>query len=160
MKLLFIPSSNDKGLNPKSLVRLHRKTPCLQFSRRTCSALMENRLYSLPASSTGQGIFGWSKCISGAGASRGRKKAAGIRRQAAAEGVRLRGMRVMKKFKVKVPADFAKALAAHPAAEAKFGKMPPSHQREYVGAILEAKKPETRIRRIAAAIEMIVAWER
>jgi len=29
---------------------------------------MENRLYSLPASSTSRGIFGWSKCISGAGA--------------------------------------------------------------------------------------------
>lgn len=64
------------------------------------------------------------------------------------------------KFKVKVPADFAKALAARPAAEAKFAKMPPSHQREYVEAILEAKKPETRARRIAGAIEMIVAWER
>lgn len=66
----------------------------------------------------------------------------------------------MPKFKVKVPDDFAKALAAHPEAEEKFAKMPPSHQREYVEAIVEAKKPETRARRIAGAIEMIAAGKK
>ncbi|MEZ0229615.1 MAG: YdeI/OmpD-associated family protein [Planctomycetota bacterium] len=53
---------------------------------------------------------------------------------------------------VEVPEDFAKALGKHRAA---FDALAYSHRREHVDAILEAKKPETRERRIAKAVEMI-----
>ncbi|HWP31762.1 MAG TPA: YdeI/OmpD-associated family protein [Fimbriimonadales bacterium] len=60
---------------------------------------------------------------------------------------------------VNVPDDFARELQKNAKALAAFEAMPPSHQREYIGAIEEAKKPETRQRRIAGAIEAILQWE-
>ncbi|MFO0846332.1 MAG: YdeI/OmpD-associated family protein [Gemmataceae bacterium] len=59
------------------------------------------------------------------------------------------------KGEVVVPADLAEASAASPSAQAAFAKLPPSHRREHVEAIEEAKKPETRARRIAKAVEML-----
>jgi uncharacterized protein YdeI (YjbR/CyaY-like superfamily) len=59
------------------------------------------------------------------------------------------------KGEVVVPEDLAAALAANPAAQAAFAKLPPSHRREHVEAVEEAKKPETRARRIAKAVEML-----
>jgi len=53
-----------------------------------------------------------------------------------------------------VPADFAKALGK---LRPVFDKLSFSHRKEHVDAILKAKKPETRQRRIAKAIEMIKA---
>jgi len=58
---------------------------------------------------------------------------------------------------VKPPADFAKALKAAPPAWDRWGELSYTHQREYVEAILEAKKPETRVRRIANSVESIAA---
>ena len=43
---------------------------------------------------------------------------------------------------VTVPADLARALTGHRVAKARFDAMPPSHRREYIGYIEEAKKPE------------------
>lgn len=57
-----------------------------------------------------------------------------------------------------IPDDFASALKKNKMALAAFEAMPPSHQREYSEAIVEAKKPETRQRRITGAIEMILKW--
>lgn len=56
---------------------------------------------------------------------------------------------------VKVPADFAKALKASPQAKVRFSAMAYSHRKAYVEAILEAKRPETRARRIAQAVVML-----
>jgi uncharacterized protein YdeI (YjbR/CyaY-like superfamily) len=53
------------------------------------------------------------------------------------------------------PADFVKALKATPLAWERWRELSDSHQREHVGAIEEAKKPETRARRIEAAVRMI-----
>lgn len=53
---------------------------------------------------------------------------------------------------VELPDDFAAALAARPGARAAFEALPPSHRREHVRAIDEAKRPETRLRRIEAAV--------
>ncbi len=58
---------------------------------------------------------------------------------------------------VEVPEDFQQALDENPAAKAAFEKMSYTHQREYVNAILEAKREETRRNRIAKAIEMLKA---
>ena len=55
---------------------------------------------------------------------------------------------------VDVPADLAEALEAAGAREA-FDKLSFSHRREHVNAVNEAKKPETRARRIAKAIDML-----
>jgi len=49
--------------------------------------------------------------------------------------------------------DLAAALALQPEAEAAFAKLPPSHQREYLKWIEEARKPQTRQRRIEKTIE-------
>lgn len=61
---------------------------------------------------------------------------------------------------VEIPDDFAAALNENPDALAKFEAMPPSHQREYAEAIAEAKKPETKRKRIEGAIVMILEWGR
>jgi hypothetical protein len=55
---------------------------------------------------------------------------------------------------VEVPADLAEALEAAGVREA-FDALSFSHRREHVQAIEEAKKPETRARRIAKAVEMV-----
>ena len=59
---------------------------------------------------------------------------------------------------VKVPPELKRALAKNKAAKQAFAKMPYPHQKEYVEAIVEAKKPETRARRIAGALKLMVAW--
>lgn len=55
---------------------------------------------------------------------------------------------------IEVPEDLAAALAAAGARET-FDALAPSHRKEHVRAILDAKKPETRERRIAAVIEKL-----
>jgi hypothetical protein len=50
------------------------------------------------------------------------------------------------------PADFASALDADPAARAAYDRLAYSHQREHVLAIENAKKAETRARRIEQAV--------
>ena len=56
---------------------------------------------------------------------------------------------------VMVPADLAAALERDAVAKERFERLPPSHRREHVLAIEEAKKPETRARRIEKALEML-----
>ena len=55
---------------------------------------------------------------------------------------------------VDVPEDLATALAEAGLQEA-FDALSYSHRREHVNAVTEAKKPETRVRRIAKAIEIL-----
>jgi hypothetical protein len=50
------------------------------------------------------------------------------------------------------PEDFARALDADPAARAAYDRLAYSHRREHVLAIENAKKPETRARRIEQAV--------
>lgn len=57
---------------------------------------------------------------------------------------------------VEVPDDLALALAGNEAAKTAFGKLSYSHKREYVQWINEAKKDETRQRRIAKTIEKLL----
>jgi Bacteriocin-protection, YdeI or OmpD-Associated/Domain of unknown function (DUF1905) len=59
--------------------------------------------------------------------------------------------------KVEVPADLRGALAGSPEAKASFEKLSFTHQREYVEWVKEAKRPETRARRIAATVEGAIA---
>jgi len=57
---------------------------------------------------------------------------------------------------VEVPVDLAEALARNGAARAAFEGLSFSHKREYVRSITEAKRPETRARRIELTIEQLV----
>jgi uncharacterized protein YdeI (YjbR/CyaY-like superfamily) len=54
-----------------------------------------------------------------------------------------------------VPHDLAEALAAVPEAKARFDELAFTHRKEYVRAVLEAKRPETRARRIERTVEQL-----
>ena len=54
--------------------------------------------------------------------------------------------------RVTVPADLRAALAADPVAKTAFTKLSFTHRREYVEWVEEAKRAETRARRIAATV--------
>jgi hypothetical protein len=56
---------------------------------------------------------------------------------------------------VNPPRDFVAALKAAPPSWQRWQELSFSHQREYAEAIAEARKPETRARRIAGAVRMI-----
>lgn len=56
---------------------------------------------------------------------------------------------------VTTPADLTRALEAVPGGLERWRALSYTHQREHVEAIEEAKKPETRARRIAAAVRMV-----
>jgi len=58
--------------------------------------------------------------------------------------------------KVSVPDDLAEAVARNDAASAAFDDLSYSHRREYVDAINEAKRPETRARRIERTIQAML----
>lgn len=55
-----------------------------------------------------------------------------------------------------LPADLIAALASRPEVQERFLRLPPSHQKEYLRWIEEAKKSETRTRRIAQTLEMVM----
>jgi uncharacterized protein YdeI (YjbR/CyaY-like superfamily) len=57
----------------------------------------------------------------------------------------------------RMPAELAAALKKNAKARTHFGAFSPSHKREYLGWITEAKTAETRARRIATALEWIAA---
>ena len=58
---------------------------------------------------------------------------------------------------VSVPPDFQSALDASSGAAQRWAALSYSHQKEHIDAISGAKKPETRARRIAAAVAMLAA---
>ena len=52
-----------------------------------------------------------------------------------------------------IPPDLAEALAKVKGARAKFDAMAPSHRRKWVRTIEDAKKPQTRQRRLENAVK-------
>ena len=56
---------------------------------------------------------------------------------------------------VEVPSDLAAALAADPEAASAFDRLSFTHRREYVDRIAEARRPETRARRVAGTVERV-----
>jgi len=56
---------------------------------------------------------------------------------------------------VEVPGYLKKVIAAEPATKEAWAKLSFTHQKEHVRAIEEAKRPETREKRIAAMLEML-----
>jgi uncharacterized protein YdeI (YjbR/CyaY-like superfamily) len=64
------------------------------------------------------------------------------------------------KPEAETPADLASALAASEAARATFEAFPPSCRREYVEWVVDAKRPDTRARRVAQAVEWMAEGKR
>ncbi len=58
--------------------------------------------------------------------------------------------------KVQLPSDLEEALRRNVKAQAIFQDLPPSHQREYVEWIDEAKKEDTRRNRIQKTLAMLL----
>lgn len=54
-----------------------------------------------------------------------------------------------------MPADLAAALAAAPGARAHYDALSPTHRREYLEWVLEAKREETRQRRLEQAVQRL-----
>jgi hypothetical protein len=65
----------------------------------------------------------------------------------------VRALEARPKKAIAVPEDLAAALARNRAARSTFEKFSDSHKREYVTWIAEAKRQETRERRVATAVE-------
>jgi uncharacterized protein YdeI (YjbR/CyaY-like superfamily) len=53
------------------------------------------------------------------------------------------------------PADLARALKANKAAQAAWDKLSYTHQKEHARAVEDAKRPETRVRRIEKAVAQL-----
>lgn len=64
------------------------------------------------------------------------------------------------KAEIPVPQDFAAALRDSAAAKATFDGLAPSHRREYLEWITEAKRDETRSKRIATSLEWLAEGKR
>ena len=77
-----------------------------------------------------------------------------IRKAAAVNAAGLKVPRIAKAAKApaRVPADLKAALAKRPVAATTFATMSPSHKREYVEWVTDAKAAETRARRVAQTV--------
>jgi hypothetical protein len=61
---------------------------------------------------------------------------------------------------IEPPADFARALKGNKEARATWDKLSYTHRREHVEHIEEAKKPETRLRRIEKSLTLLAAGKK
>ena len=69
--------------------------------------------------------------------------------------VRLTLARDLEPKEIQLPRELKRALTQHKRVATAFDKLPPSHRREHIRHILEAKKPETRQRRIERMITQL-----
>jgi hypothetical protein len=65
-----------------------------------------------------------------------------------------------KELETKVPPDLRKALAAAPRARALWTQITPIARRDWIQWIISAKQPETRVRRISNACDMLASGKR
>lgn len=71
------------------------------------------------------------------------------------EGIVVPRKKKVPKPEATVPPELGAALAKNKKATAAFGKFPPSHRREYIEWVVEAKRDETKAKRVAQAVEWI-----
>lgn len=71
------------------------------------------------------------------------------------DGIVVAKARKTPKAEAKVPPELAAALAKNKKAKAAFENFPPGHRREYIDWITEAKREETKAKRVAQAVEWI-----
>ena len=72
------------------------------------------------------------------------------------DGVKLPPRKVKEKTQIVVPDYLKKVLSTNKTASEGFEKLSPSHQREYIAWITEAKTAQTRERRMDKALQWIV----
>jgi hypothetical protein len=87
------------------------------------------------------------------GINRNFREALGIK---AGEVVQVEMMRDLEPRVIEIPPDLQSALDSNPAARVRWQKLSFSHQKEHVQAIEDAKKPETRAKRISTALDMLL----
>ena len=58
---------------------------------------------------------------------------------------------------ITVPEDLAAALGGEPGLQARFDALAPSHRRQYVDWVVEAKRPQTRQRRVEGTLDRLRA---
>jgi uncharacterized protein YdeI (YjbR/CyaY-like superfamily) len=59
-----------------------------------------------------------------------------------------------------MPDDLGAALAANPVAQATYDSFPPGQKREYLEWVIDAKRPETRAKRVTQAVEWMAEGKR
>ncbi|HEY5721154.1 MAG TPA: YdeI/OmpD-associated family protein [Allosphingosinicella sp.] len=64
------------------------------------------------------------------------------------------------KAELEMPDDLRSALDGNPAARASYDEFPPSAKRDYLEWLIEAKRPETRSKRLAQAVEWMAEGKR
>ena len=76
------------------------------------------------------------------------------------DGVKSPARKAAPKPPPETPADLAAALGKNKPAQAAFDAFPPGCKREYIDWIVEAKREETRAKRLAQAVEWIAEGKR
>ena len=76
------------------------------------------------------------------------------------DGVKPERRRSAPKAAADVPADLAAALQRNPAAKAAFDGFPPGARRDYIEWIVEARRDDTRAKRLAQAVEWMAEGKR
>ncbi len=56
---------------------------------------------------------------------------------------------------IEIPDELQRALDADPAAKAAFEQLAPSHRKEHARSVADAKRPETRAKRVAAVLDAL-----
>jgi uncharacterized protein YdeI (YjbR/CyaY-like superfamily) len=108
-----------------------------------------------PAADEGMGSFG--RLTSTKDLPSDRQLAAYVKKAAKLndDGVKVARMKGSPKKPIAMPKAFATALRRSPAARKAFESFSPSHQREYLEWITEAKTDATRARRLSTALEWL-----
>lgn len=89
------------------------------------------------------------------------RRAAALNETLDGSGAQTKGRaQTLKKPAPRAPADLTRALKANAAAKATYGALAPSHKREYVEWILEAKREVTRAKRVGTAVEWLAQGKR
>jgi uncharacterized protein YdeI (YjbR/CyaY-like superfamily) len=78
-------------------------------------------------------------------------------RQAIDNAAQGKSIKPAKNTELNIPVELEKALAENETLAQAFAKFSPSHQREYAGYIAEAKREETRLKRLEKTIDMILS---
>ena len=83
------------------------------------------------------------------------RQAAKLNADGVKESVMSSGVRRQARKPLPIPADLKRALTTHPKARATFEGFPPSHRREYIEWITEAKREETRAQRLRQTVQWL-----
>jgi len=125
------------------------------FKAHVTFGFWKSQLMDLPSTGDGMGQFGQVKSLDDLPTE---KELIALVKRAAAlndQGVRVPRPKTAPKPPLETPASFSTALRKNKKAQKRFDDFSPSHKREYIEWITEAKQEATRDRRIAAAVEWI-----